>query len=316
MLPGRRDIVSYPASWLHAPPLVSNDMPWEEPARERLRTEERWANTSHLRLPWPKRSDPAQGRVRDIHDKRTTLALSQVLAQKPTEKRWANPLHKRPLWPSPGPIPDCHERASKEDLAHAIAEQDIKEVTQLANTGAPVLASYALDRTGENMGTALEFALLKKKSCLATEMLALPADGPKLARGSTRAVVWAVRDGRVQLLKELLGARADASQCDSQGRSALLLASTFGHAECVHALLQAGAGEREANMDQVQRLFEMQELKPVLDSPCRRDKMPNNGDLGPGITLRDELTLLNLDLQDDRWGRRVHERLPWRLRKG
>jgi len=165
------------------------------------------------------------------------------------------------------------------------------------------------------MGTALELALFKKKNRLAAEMLALPADGPKLARGSARAVVWVARDGRLQLLRDLLGARADASQCDSQGRSALLLASKFGHAECAHALLQAGAGEREATMDEVQRLFEMRERKPVSGRVCRRDEMPNNGDSYPCATLRDELTLVKLDLQDDRWGKRVHERVPWRLRK-
>merc|ERR1719242_2319730 len=101
MLPGRRDITSHPVSWLPALPLVSNDIPWEQPARERLRTEERWANTPHPRLPWPKRSDPPQGRVREIYEKRTTFALSQVVAQEPTDQRWVNPRHKRPVWQSP-----------------------------------------------------------------------------------------------------------------------------------------------------------------------------------------------------------------------
>lgn len=278
--------------------------------------EGRWANTPHPRLPWPKRGGPAQGRAREIHERRAKDALVQVVAQQPAERRWANPQHQRPLWPGPGPIRDSHERGSKEALAQAIAEQGIGEVAQLVNTGAPLLASYALDREGATMGTALELALLKKKDRLASQMLALPVDGPKLARGCTWAVLWAARDGKLQLLQGLLGARADVSQRDSQGRSALLLASTLGHTECARALLEAGAGEREASMEEVQRLLTSRELKQVSGTPRARDGMPNSGDSDVRAATRDELTLLRLDVTEDRWAKLVHERLPWQLRKG
>jgi len=141
-------------------------------------------------------------------------------------------------------------------LVAAIKREDIGEVARLVRGGAPLFAKYNLDAEGLKMGTLLELVQSKRDERMAMKLLALPQYGSQLARVSTHTVNWAARDGHLHLLKELLAARADAAQRDTWERSALLLAATNGHTNCASELMEAGAGELENNMTEVNHWLE------------------------------------------------------------
>mmetsp|Transcript_86128 Transcript_86128/g.223852 ORF Transcript_86128/g.223852 Transcript_86128/m.223852 type:complete len:399 (-) Transcript_86128:53-1249(-) len=151
-------------------------------------------------------------------------------------------------------------------LQFAIMKQGVKEVKALVAKGAPLVATYDLDEVGRATGTALDLALLHRRYDLALHLLSLPEGvGKDLALKSPRALVWAARDGRLQILQELLAFGADATQKDEKGRSALHSAAMRGHVPCVNALLEAGALQDEPLPGEVQGYLE----KWDLASPAR-----------------------------------------------
>merc|ERR1712232_1544811 len=92
--------------------------------------------------------------------------------------------------------------------------------------------------------------MLSKRYTLALQFLS-SAEADVLARLSTRAVAWAAREGRGDILRELLRLGAPAEQCDESGRSSLLLAATRGRTDCAAMLLEANAWQQEGSRDEV-----------------------------------------------------------------
>jgi len=129
-------------------------------------------------------------------------------------------------------------------LQRAIMGYGVKEVERIISEGAPLIAEYKLDAKGDDVGTALDLAIVSCRYNLAMQLLSGPEAG-ELAQLSTRSVAWSARDGRLKILCEMLRLGAPAGQCDESGRSALLLAAMRGHADCAAALLQANAWQQE-----------------------------------------------------------------------
>jgi ankyrin repeat protein len=190
----------------------------------------------------------------------SALALSLCLIHEPEkpvrsfspariEERWAKTPHGRLAWLlKPVSQEDVH--GGQGPLECAIVGYGIKEVARIISLGAPLIAEYSLDADGKDVGTALDLALLSRRFSLAQQLLS-GLEGSSLAQLSTRAVVWSARDGRLELVRELLRLGAPAGQCDEAGRSALLMAATRGHTECASALLQANAWQCEGAREDV-----------------------------------------------------------------
>jgi len=162
----------------------------------------------------------------------------------PASPRWANTPHGRLAWPL-GSAAREKEPEGQGPLEVAITGYGIKEVERIIALGAPLIAEYRLDAQGNDIGTALDLAVVSKRYNLAMQMLSGP-EGASLATLSRRAVAWVARDGKTVVLRELLRLGAPAGQCDESGRSALLLAATRGRVECAAALVDAGAWQVEA----------------------------------------------------------------------
>merc|ERR1712216_253432 len=121
--------------------------------------------------------------------------------------------------------------------------------------GAPLTAAFRLDARGHETGTALDLAILHKRHKLALQLLQ-DAEGNQYNTGqlvqlSTRALAWSAREGKSSLVRQLLQLGAAPGQCDELGRSALLLATMRGQAECAGMLLDAGAWQVEGSSEQV-----------------------------------------------------------------
>mmetsp|Transcript_122947 Transcript_122947/g.217709 ORF Transcript_122947/g.217709 Transcript_122947/m.217709 type:complete len:358 (+) Transcript_122947:81-1154(+) len=138
----------------------------------------------------------------------------------------------------------------------AITLRGLKEVKDLILKGAPVCAMYDLDELGRDQGTALDLAISEKRYELVQYMMKEETSGcgEYLVRASVRVVAWAARDGKDNILQELLRLGADANQCDEKGRSALHLAALRGQKDCVRTLLKAGVWEKESQQDAVRDL--------------------------------------------------------------
>lgn len=152
-------------------------------------------------------------------------------------------------------------------LQVAIMRQGAKDVKALVAEGVPLTALYDLDDCGKDTGTALDLAMLHRRYDMALQFLTAQEfyKARGLACSSTRAVAWAARDGRLQILQELLRLGAEAIQRDEQGQSALYLAALRGHGQCVQLLLNAGALTEEPRAEEVEA--NMRKWKMELQMP-------------------------------------------------
>jgi len=142
-------------------------------------------------------------------------------------------------------------------LQFAVMRQGVAEVKALVQKGAPLSAAYDLDEVGRETGTLLELALQHKRYELAQQLLSIrEGAGEELARTSRRAVAWAARDGRLQLLEALLRLGAQPAEQDEMGQTPLYLSAMRGQVACVRMLLEVGALEVEPFRDEVQSYLE------------------------------------------------------------
>lgn len=181
-------------------------------------------------------------------------------------------------------------------LRTAILQQGVKEVERLVQAGAPLAAEYELEESA-GFGTALDLAMQCKRFRLALQWLQLEqAEAEELARASKRAVAWAARDGKLEILQELMRLGADIGQRDHFGRSALLLATMHGHAECAHILVGAGALDKEdqKGASEVSQLMDNWKSKPAA--------LVDDGQIAQARVA-----------QTARWANSSHQRMPWPL---
>eukprot|EP00931_Biecheleriopsis_adriatica_P031551 TRINITY_DN18489_c0_g1_i1.p1 TRINITY_DN18489_c0_g1~~TRINITY_DN18489_c0_g1_i1.p1 ORF type:complete len:619 (-),score=146.38 TRINITY_DN18489_c0_g1_i1:83-1900(-) len=183
----------------------------------------------------------------------TRKGQAQDTAVAQQEERWANTPHERLLWPI---------RRNQATAEQTIARDGVKQVEHMLSQGDNLLAEFALDAAGRDIGNALDCLLLSRRYKLAMQILQRP-EGEKLAGGCTRALVWAARDGRTGLVGEMLKLGAEAGQCDEFGRSALLLAATRGRSSCVEALLAAEAWHHEACKEHVLYWMSFWQMKAI-----------------------------------------------------
>mmetsp|Transcript_125547 Transcript_125547/g.242020 ORF Transcript_125547/g.242020 Transcript_125547/m.242020 type:complete len:828 (-) Transcript_125547:63-2546(-) len=166
-----------------------------------------------------------------------------------------------------GNAPPADERASaapaenrwlaedlRASLALAIHCRSVHEVRTLVLRGAPLLGNFQLEHPDEK-GNGLDLALYYQRPDVAFELLRVctPKRDEELVRCSRRALVWAARDGRLDLMGELLKRRPQLLQRDWHGRTPLHVACLRGHENCALELLREGAWDIEPDQDSVRK---------------------------------------------------------------
>eukprot|EP00927_Polykrikos_kofoidii_P082897 TRINITY_DN8362_c0_g2_i1.p2 TRINITY_DN8362_c0_g2~~TRINITY_DN8362_c0_g2_i1.p2 ORF type:complete len:215 (+),score=37.86 TRINITY_DN8362_c0_g2_i1:67-645(+) len=109
-------------------------------------------------------------------------------------------------------------------LSNAIQSLPMKTIRGIVRRGAPLVeACYELGPMGEH-GTVVDLALYYHRPDVALSLMRLAEEtgrGQDVARASTCAVAWAARDGRFDLLTDLLSCGADPLRKSWQGRTPL-----------------------------------------------------------------------------------------------
>jgi len=120
-------------------------------------------------------------------------------------------------------------------LMLAAAEGDLSELQDLVDSGSNV-------NTLTPEGTALTYAVEKNQQISALYLMSVGANPNKgFASGDTSLLMTAAQRADNRVVKALLAAGADVNYADSQGQSAIALASYKGHLTTVKTLLKAGA---------------------------------------------------------------------------
>jgi len=151
-------------------------------------------------------------------------------------------------------------------LQNAIVRSGVKEVKELLKKGAPLGAMYDLDELGKQTGSVLDLAVLHKRYDLALHLSNYEDSKSVVIPATRHAVAWAARDGKDNLVQELIRLGADVAQRDEKGRSALQLAALRGRKTCAQTLLAAGAWETESQREEVSESLLHWKLDDVI--PC------------------------------------------------
>ncbi len=120
-------------------------------------------------------------------------------------------------------------------LMLAAAEGDLSELQDLVGDGRNV-------NTVTPQGTALSYAIEKNQQVSALYLISVGANPNNgFAKGGRSLLMSAAKRADNRVVKGLLAAGADVNYVDSQGESAIALASYKGHLTTVKVLLKAGA---------------------------------------------------------------------------
>lgn len=204
----------------------------------------------------------------------------------------------------------------QEQMKRAIVFQSFKEVKQLVENGAPLLAEYQLlEPSGKLVGngSVLDFAMLHKRYKLVAQVLEWLGSASELAKKSRYALAWAARDGQAGILRSLLLLGADAKQLDEANRSALLSAAMRGKKQCVAMLLQEGALEQEPCPQELETW--LSHWKIAASCHESSEAMDDGVELVPsGSMTQPNQVAPGVLVVQDRWSNVPHTRAHWSLR--
>lgn len=121
------------------------------------------------------------------------------------------------------------------ELMLAAAEGDLSELQDLVDSGSNV-------NTITPEGTALSYAIEKNQQISALYLMSVGANPNKgFTTGESSLLMMAAQRADNRVVKALLAAGADVNYADTEGQSAIALASYKGHLTTVKTLLKAGA---------------------------------------------------------------------------